>query len=69
MSGVVRGRELIAPSYSIGISYSRLIVVSAAFKQVDHAPNAKYGSQCDNKGLQYINGGAVRAVHLDRPLA
>ena len=30
------------------------IVVSVALKQIDYAPDTKSGSQCDNKGLQYI---------------
>ena len=30
------------------------IVVSVALQKVNHAPDTKSGSQCDNKGLQYI---------------
>ena len=30
------------------------IVVSVTLQEVNHAPNAKSGSQCGNKGLQYV---------------
>ena len=30
------------------------IVVSVTLQEVNHAPDTKSGSQCDNKGLQYI---------------
>lgn len=44
------------------MSISPRIVISVALKQIDYAPDTKSGSQCDNKGLQYINC-AVKKLH------
>ena len=30
------------------------VVIAVSLKQIDNAPDTKSGSQCDNKGLQYI---------------
>ena len=39
------------------------IVISISFQKVNHTPNTKSGSQCDNKGLQSINSGR-KELHI-----
>lgn len=45
------------------MSFGAGIVISVALKQVDYAPDTKSGSQCDNKGLQYVYC-AVEKLHI-----
>ena len=45
------------------MSFGAGIVISVALQQVDHAPNAKTGSEGNDEGLQYIDC-AIEEIHI-----
>ena len=45
------------------MSISPWIIISVTFQQVDHAPNAKTGSEGNDEGLQNIDC-AIEEIHI-----
>ena len=45
------------------MSISPRIIISVTFQKVDHAPDAKTGSEGNDKGLQHIDC-AIEEIHI-----
>ena len=45
------------------LAFCARIIISVALQQVDHAPNAKTGSEGNDEGLQHIDC-AIEEIHI-----